>query len=176
MRNGFLAEVAVCALLATSAFAQSKTTVGTWTVGTWKLDVAHSDFGSPEPAPKSVTINILKDTPEMLSWRVHMIDDKGKAISYSWKGPKDGSMHPVMQNGKEIGKQSAKEEGEGGLHRHGDDPDGSTFDAHSKISDDGKTINEETTAKFKDGKESKSKTRYHRVSGTKKTAENKPEA
>ena len=167
MKNGFFAAFAVCALLATGALAQSKTAVGTW-----KMDMAQSDFGS-EPAPKSVTVTILKDTPEMLSWRVNMIDDKGKPMSYSWKGPKDGSMHPVMQNGKEIEKQSAQEEGEGGLHRHGEGPDGSSFDAHEKLSDDGKTMNEQITSKSKDGKESNSKSLYHRV-GMKKTAEKNP--
>jgi hypothetical protein len=168
MKNGFLIAFAVCALFATGALAQSKTAVGTW-----KMDMAKSDFGS-EPAPKSVTVTILKDTPEMLSWRVHMIDDKGKPMSYSWKGPKDGSMHPVMQNGKEIEKQSAQTEGEGGLHRHGESPDGSTFDAYGKMSDDGKTMSEQITAKSKDGKESNGKYFYHRVSGMKKSAEKSP--
>jgi hypothetical protein len=168
MRNAFVAAFAVCALFATGALAQSKTAVGTW-----KMDTAQSDFGS-ELAPKSVTVTVLKDTPEMLSWRVYMIDDKGKSMSYSWKGPKDGSMHPVMQNGKEIGKQSAQEEGEGGIHRHGEDADGSTFDAHEKILEDGKTMNEQITSKSKDGKESNSKSVYHRVNGMKKTAEKNP--
>jgi hypothetical protein len=89
----------------------------------------------------------------MLSWRVHLIDGKGKAISYSWSGPEDGSMQPVMQGGKEIGKQSAKKEDDGSLLRHGEDPDGSSFDARSKMSDDGNTMTEELTERLTDAYE-----------------------
>jgi hypothetical protein len=160
-----------CAILAISAMAQSKHSG----VGTWKVDMSQSDFGSG-PAPKSVTVTILKDTPKMLSWRVHMLDDKGKPINYSWSGPEDGSMHPVMQGGKEIGKQSAKKQDDGSLLRHGEDPDGSSFDARSKLSEDGTSMNEETTEKSKDGKESKQKIVYHRVRAVKEAAEKKAEA
>ncbi len=153
-----LFAVAVCLLLVdTGAVAQSKTSG----VGTWKLDASQSDFGS-DPAPKDIAITVLKDTPEVLSWRVHVLDAKGKDISYSWQGPEDGSMHPVMQDGKSIGNQSAKKQADGALLRHGEDPDGSSFDALSKISDDGKTMTEEATSKSKDGAQNKGKTVYHR--------------
>ena len=169
MRRKRLSIVAVvCLLGAISAWAQSKSVVGTW-----KVDIAQSDFGSG-PAPKSITVTILQDTPKMLSWRVHMIGHDGKVIAYSWKGPEDGTMHPVMENGKESGTQSAKREDDGSLTRHGEDPDGSSFDARSKLSDDGNTINEEITAKTKDNKESKSKTVYQRVKSQKKGADQKP--
>ena len=167
MRKALVTVAAVCVLLEIGAWGQSKHSV----VGTWKLDLSQSDLGS-SPKPKSVTVTILKDTPEMLSWRVHMMDEQGKAISYSWSGPEDGSMHPVMQSGKEIGKQSAKRESDGSLTRHGEEPDGSSFDARGKLSDDGKTISEEFNEKSKDGKESKGKYLYHRVSSAKKSAEN----
>jgi len=130
------------------------------------MDASQSDFGS-EPAPKSVTVTVLQDTSEMLSWRVHIVDDKGKNISYSWSGPQDGSMHPVMQNGKEMSKQSAKREEDGSLLRHDEDPDGSSTDARSKVSDDGNTMTDEMTTKAKDGKELKQKITYHRVTGKK---------
>ena len=81
----------VCGLLSYDRTWQSKTAVGTW-----KMDVAKSDFGG-DPAPKSVTVTIIKDTPEMLSWRVHMIDDKGHAVTYLWKGPKDGSRSTLVR-------------------------------------------------------------------------------
>ena len=149
----------LCSLLVAGALAQSSKSA----VGTWKLDTSESDFGSA-PAPKSLTVTVLKDTPAMLSWRVHMLDDKGKAISYSWSGPEDGTMHPVLQNGKEVSKQSAKREEDGSLTRHDQDPDGSSFDARGKISDDGNTITEEATSKSKDGKEFKQKYVYHRSS------------
>jgi hypothetical protein len=90
-------------------------------VGTWKVDIAQSTFGS-EPLPKSITVVILRDTPELSSWRVYGLDENGKAFAYSWSGPIDGTMHPVMENGKEIGKQSAKREDDGTLDRHGEDP------------------------------------------------------
>lgn len=62
----------------------------------WKLDLSQSDLG-PEPAAKSVTVTVYKDTPEMLSWRVDIVDSEGKASSFSWSGPEDGTMHPVMR-------------------------------------------------------------------------------
>ena len=150
----------VCALFAVGAWAQSQRSQA----GTWKLDLSQSDFGS-EQAPKSVTLTILKDTPTMLSWRVNVVGAKDEDMSFSWGGSKDGSMHPVTQNGKEISKQSAKREADGSLHRHGEEPDGSSFDAYSKTSDDGTTITDEITVKAKDGKEEKQKLVYHRVMG-----------
>jgi hypothetical protein len=107
---------------------------------------------------------ILKDTPTMLSWRAHVVSDKGEDVS-SWGGPTDGTLRPVTQNGKEISKQSAKREADGSLHRHGEQPDGSSFDAYSKVSNDGTTITDEITVKPKDGKEVKQKLVYHRRKG-----------
>jgi hypothetical protein len=145
-------------ILAASCFAQNSM----WTVGSWKLDTSASDFG-PDPVPKSLMVDILKDSEKMLSWKVTGTDDKGKPLTYSWSGPEDGSMHPVMQDGKEIGKQSAKRNADGSLTRHGEDSsDGSSFDATGKVSDDGKTITETATEKAKDGKESKLKFVYRR--------------
>lgn len=168
MRRTLLSATAIGVLLSISGWGQSKHS----DVGTWNVDISQSTFGS-EPAPKSITVVILKDTLQMLSWRVHGIDDKGKAFAYSWSGPEDGTMHPVMQNGKEVAKQSAKREDDGTLLRHGEDPDGSSFDARDKSSEDGKTIIEETTAKSKDSKESKTKTLYRRASAANKAAEKK---
>jgi hypothetical protein len=159
MRATFLclSVTTIGVLVVASALGQSKNS----DVGTWKVDISQSTFGS-DPAPKSITVVILKDTPQMLSWRVRGIDDKGKSFGYSWSGPEDGTMHPVMQNGKEIAKQSAKREDDATLLRHGEDADGSSFDARDKRSDDGNTISEESKAKSKDGKESTTKTIYHR--------------
>jgi hypothetical protein len=158
MRRLFISLVLACASLVGGAFSQTKQSQ----VGTWKLDVSQSDFGS-EPAPKSATVIVLKDTSALLSWRANMIDDKGQDVSFSWSGPPDGSMHPVMQGGKEVSKQSAKKEADGTLHRHGEDPDGSSFDAYSKVSDDGNSMTDDGTSKAKDGKESKQKWVFHRV-------------
>ena len=75
MRKAFVSAVFACTLLAISAWAQSKQSQ----LGTWNMDLSQSDFGS-DAAPKSVTLTVLKDTPEMLSWRVHVVDDKGKIM------------------------------------------------------------------------------------------------
>lgn len=171
MRRTLLSATAIGVLLSMSGWGQSKHS----DVGTWNVDIAQSSFGS-EPAPKSITVVILKDAPQMLSWRVHGVDDKGKAFAYSWSGPQDGTMHPVIQDGKEVAKQSAKREADGTLLRHGEDPDGRSFDARDKSSADGKTIIEEITAKSKDGKESKGKTLYRRASRSNEPAEKKPAA
>ena len=161
MRKVFVSAVFACTFFVLGSRAQSEHSQ----VGTWKMDMSQSNFGS-DPAPKAGTLKVLKDTPTMLSWRVQIVDDKGNGVWFSWSGPKDGSMHPVMQNGKEVSKQSAKIEGDGSLHRHGEDPDGSSFDAYSKESDN--AITDEITSRTKDGKESKAKTVYRRV--TVKTA------
>ena len=166
MRKLYVPAVFACALFVLGALAQSTQSQ----VGTWKMDASQSDFGS-EPAPKSVTVIVLKDTPAMLSWRGHIVDDKGENISQSWSGPQDGSMHPVMQKGKEISKQSAKREGDGSLHRHDEDPDGTITEAYSKVSGDGNSLTDILTMKSKDGKESKWKCVYHRV--MEKTGANK---
>jgi hypothetical protein len=150
-----------CLLLTlTVAFAQQKASA----VGTWKVDIAHSDFGS-DPAPQSITVTILKDTPQMLSWRVNGVRAKGEPFTYSWSGPEDGTMHPVIVEGKDgTDTQSAKREQDGTLVRRGENSDGSSFEARSVMSADGKTITEATTSKSKDGKESKQSYIYRRVS------------
>jgi hypothetical protein len=165
MRRTLLTVTVVWVLLGSGAWGQTKHSA----VGTWKVDIAHSEFGAGEK-PKSITVVVLKDSPKMLSWRVRGVDGNGKAFAYSWSGPEDGTMRPVMQDGKEISKQSAKREEDGALLRHGEDPDGSSFDARSRMSEDGNSMNEETTTKEKDGKESKQKAVYLRVSMKKKTA------
>ena len=161
MRKAVVSAVFACALLPVSAWAQSKQSQ----VGTWKMDASQSDFGS-DPAPKSVTVAVLKDTPEMFSWRVQDVDDKGESNSYSWSGPPDGSMHPFMKNGKEVFKQSEKREEDGSILGHAES-NGSSTDARIKMSDDGNTIMEDITTKAKDGKELKQKITYHRVTGKK---------
>jgi hypothetical protein len=150
----------VWALLSMSAvLAQEKHSA----VGTWKLNVAQSDFGS-EPAPKSVVGTISADTPQMMSYRVNSVDDKGVRSTVSWSGPEDGSKHPMMLNGKPVGQMSVTKESDGTIVRHGEDStDGSTFDARGSLSPDGKTFTDEITEKSKDGKESKEKQVWQRV-------------
>jgi hypothetical protein len=132
-------------------------------VGIWKLDLQKSTFGS-EAAPKSLTLTILKDTPQSISWRVDLIDDTGNPYSYSWSGPVDGSMQPITgADGGQIGKESAKRDGDA-LVRHGEDPkDGSSFDARATVSEDGNTLTDVMTMKSKDGKVSKDTAVMHRV-------------
>jgi hypothetical protein len=155
------------ALLAVSVgLAQDKPS----TVGTWKLDLAQSDLGS-EPPPKSWTGTILKDSPQMFSIRAHCIDYKGKPFVYSWSGPADGSMHPIMADGKPIGQASAQREQDGTVVRHGKESDGSTFESHVTLSPDGSTLTEEMTEKDQDGKEIKEKWVYQRVSGSHQNAQ-----
>ena len=114
--------------------------------------------------PKSVTLDILKDTPDASAWRVDVVDDKGQSHSYSWNGPTDGSMQDLKTaDGQVIGKESVKRDGDT-LVRHGEDPkDGSSFDARSTLSADGNTITDVVTTKSKDGKTSKTTGVFHRV-------------
>jgi hypothetical protein len=171
-KTRFLHGIACLSLALAGALAQQNVS----TVGTWKLDLTQSDFGS-DPALKSVTINILKDTPQAFSWRVHLVDDKGKASSYSWSGPEDGSMHPIVETGKPSDSQeSAKKEADGTLVRHGESTDGSSFDARATVSADGKTITDQVVGKSKDGKENKAKYVYHRVATGSASVEKKSES
>jgi hypothetical protein len=162
--------IACLSLALGGAFAQQKAT----TVGTWKLDPAQSDFGG-DPALQSATVTILKDTPQMLSWRVRVVDDKGKPSSYSWSGPEDGSLHPIIETGKtSTSQESARKDADGGLIRHGEGSDGSSFDAKSTISADGNTITDQMTGKSKDGKASKAKYVYHRAAANSASMDKKP--
>jgi len=121
-------------------------------VGTWKADLKESKFGGEE-APKSLTLTIMKDTPQLLSWRVEEVDAKGKAMSYSWSGPQDGTMQPVKgADGKEVAKESFKDE-KGVTIRRGDGgKDGPSFESHVTMSADGTTMTDVVTGKSKDGK------------------------
>jgi len=161
------ALVAALTLASVTASAQTNASKGS-SVGTWKLDVAKSSFGS-DPAPKAVTLNILKDTPEANSWRVEVVDEKGQSMSYSWSGPQDGSLHPVKDSkGKTIAEESLKHDKDGALLRHGvDSNDGSSFDSHAVLSADGNTITDVVTSKAKDGKTSKATMIYHRAAAAK---------
>jgi hypothetical protein len=144
--------VLLAVLAAPAAFAQAAASHSA--VGTWKADLKESKFGD-EGVPKSLTLTITKDTPQLLSWRVDVVDATGKAMSYSGSGPKDGTMQPVKgSDGKEIGKESFKEEN-GVLIRHGDGgKDGPPFEAHVTMSADGNTMTDVVTSKSKDGKPS----------------------
>jgi len=132
--------------------------------GNWKLDIAQSEFGSG-PAPKSVAGTIFKESPQMFSYRSHGIDDKGKPFSESWSGPEDGSMHPLILNGKPGSQASVTRDQDGTLVQHSKDADGSTGEARISMSPDGNTSTIEGTSKSKDGKESRDKQVWHRVGG-----------
>jgi hypothetical protein len=166
MKNSALVAVTLT-LWSFSAFAQTNGSKAS-AVGTWKLDLAKSSFGS-EPAPKAVTLTILKDTPELSSWRVDVVDDKGQPMSYSWSGPEDGSLLPVKgDKGQIVAQESLKRDKDGALLRHGvDSNDGSSFDARSVLSADGNTITDVVTSKAKDGKTSNMTMIYRRVAGAK---------
>jgi hypothetical protein len=138
-------------------------------VGNWKLDIAQSELG-PGPAPKSVAGTIFKESPQMFSYRSHGIDDKGKPFSEAWSGPEDGSMHPLIRDGKPSGQASMTRDPDGTLVQHSKDPDGSTSEGRLSISPDGNTSTLEGTSKSKDGKESKEKQVWHRVGASAKPA------
>jgi hypothetical protein len=166
LKNVSTATIMVVVLNASLAMAQTNASKAS-AVGTWKMDLKQSTFGSEAP-PKSVTLNILKDTPDASAWRVDVVDDKGQSHSYSWSGPTDGSMQDLKAaDGQVIGKESLKRDGDT-LLRHGEDPkDGSSFDARSTLSADGNTITDVVTAKSKDGKTSKTTGVFHRLAGGK---------
>ena len=81
-------------LLTLASFAPAQTNAAkTSTVGTWKADLAKST--SSGPAPKAVTLTILKDAVELMSWRVDLVDDKGASMSFSvGAAPLDGTPQP----------------------------------------------------------------------------------
>jgi hypothetical protein len=158
----FAAAILVCS--AHGIFAQ-----GISQVGTWNVDISESDFGGA-PVPRSITMNILEDSPQKCSWRVDTIDDKGNKSSFSWSGPEDGTLHPVMDpSGKILLRESLKKTPDGTLLRHGEDPDGSSFDGLAKMSADGTSIVDTVKSRGKDGKQSMTQ-KYvaHRVSRTAK--------
>jgi hypothetical protein len=145
-----------------SAPAQTNATRAS-TVGTWKADLAKTTVGT-EPAPQAITLTILKDSIEVTSWRVEVVDAKGESMSYSWSGPLDGSLQPVKDSkGQVLLQESLTRDKQGALLRHGVEPDGSSFDARSTLSADGNTITDVITVKAKDGKTSTETTVYRRV-------------
>ena len=166
LKNVSTATIMVVVLNASLAMAQTNASKAS-AVGTWKMDLKQSTFGSEAP-PKSVTLNILKDTPDASAWRVDVVDDKGQSHSYSWSGPTDGTMQDLKApDGQVVGKESLKRDGDT-LLRHGENPnDGSSFDARSSLSADGNTITDVVTVKSKDGKTSKTTGVFHRVAGAK---------
>jgi hypothetical protein len=139
----------------------------TSTVGTWKADLAKSSWTSG-PAPKALTLTILKDTPEVTSWRVDIVDPKGDATSFSWSGPPNGSLQPLKDpKGTVLIQESLKLDKDGALLRHGSDST-ATFDGRATLSADGNTITDVTTIKMKDGKTFTDTTVYRRVAVGKK--------
>jgi hypothetical protein len=130
--------------------------------GTWKLDSAKGDSGSEQPL-MTMTATISRVAPNSLSICLDGVDPTGKSFSSSWVGAEDGIMHS-FDNGS--GRQSVRREGNV-LIRHGETPDGSTFEARESLSADGNTITGEMIIKSKDGKEEKSHSVWHRVLSTK---------
>jgi hypothetical protein len=144
-------SVVLFLLAARPAFAQPAASHVS-SVGTWKADLKESKFGGEE-VPKSLTLTITKDTPQLLAWRVDVVDAKGQAMSYSWSGPQDGTMQSIKgPDGKEVGKESFKDE-KGVLVRRGDGgKEGPSFESHVTMSADGNTMTDVITGKSKDGK------------------------
>ena len=161
MRKVHTPVVVVMLLNASLALAQTNASK-TSAVGTWTMDLKQSTFGS-EPPPRSVTLNIVKDTPEASAWRVDVVDAAGKSVSYSWSGPVDGTLQPLKgADGQVIGKESLKRDGDALLRRGEDPSDGSSFDSRATMSADGNTITDVTTMKSRDGKTSKATAVYRR--------------
>jgi hypothetical protein len=136
-------------------------------VGTWKMDLTKSSSGS-EPAPKAVTLTILTDTPKSSSWKVDVVNAKGESNSFSWSGPADGSLQPVKgPKGEVLLQESLSRDKDGAVLRHGEAPDGSSFDGRATLSADGNTITDVVTSKTKDGKTTKETHVYQRVTAAK---------
>lgn len=131
-------------------------------VGNWKLDIAQSQFAAGDPPPKSMSGRISEETPQKVSFRVHGLDDKGKAFWYSWSGPEDGSKHPILMNGKPGDQTFFTRDQDGTLVQHIERADGSTSEGRISLSPDGNTLTIEGTSKSKDGKESRDKQVWHR--------------
>jgi hypothetical protein len=137
------------------------------TVGTWKADLSRSTGGTG-PAPKAITLTVLKDSVESTSWRIDIVDAKGESMSYSWNGPLDGSLQPVKDaKGQILLQESLKRDTQGALLRHGVEADGASFDARSTLSADGNTLTDVITVKAKDGTTSTETTVYRRVDSQK---------
>ena len=136
----FALAVALLTIGPFNAPAQTKAT-GASTVGTWKADLA-KNTGGTDPAPKAITLTVLEDSAERMSWRVEIVDAKGESISYSWSGPTDGSLQPVKgPNGQVLMQESLARDTQGALLRHGvDSKDGSSFDGRATLSADGNTV------------------------------------
>ena len=166
--------MAMCALVVAllgfgsfNAFTQTNATQ-TSMVGTWKLDLAKSSLGSG-PAPKAITLTILKDAPELTSWRIDIVEAKGQSMSFSWSGPLDGSLQPLKDSkGQVLVQESLTRDKDGALLRHGEDStDGSSFDGRATLSADGNTLTDVVTSKSKDGQTLKETMVYHRVTAGK---------
>ena len=64
------------------------------TPSTWTLNLAKSDFGGG-PGMKSEVETITVDTDKWLSYRDVTIEDNGKKTTSIWRGPADGTLHPI---------------------------------------------------------------------------------
>lgn len=131
-------------------------------IGKWELDTNQSELSANSSSIKSLTLEISKDSQKMLTWHGHGMDKDGKSFDIAWSGPEDGSKHPTMFNGNATLNQYAKKVNEAIL-RHGEDDNG-YFDSRMTISQDGKTLTDEIVDKSKDGKETREKEVFHRVS------------
>lgn len=139
-----------------AAFAQNSSTVGTW-----KYDAAQSDSGS-QPKPKSMTLVITKDTPQMLAWRVTEIDADGKTMHESWSGAPDGSMHPLKTTGGNG--QASFQNNNGEYTVHWKMPNGMTAESHIVTSDGGNTMTEHLTGTGENGQPTTQTIVWRRVS------------
>lgn len=132
--------IAVAAVLLTAAmpgaFAQHSGR------GTWKYDAAHSDFGSG-PKPKSMTLVITKDTPQMLAWHLTEVRSDGKIERESWSGPRDGSMQTLKRTGGDG--QASFTADEGGQFTINEKTSDGTSQSQVTVSDNGNTMTQHMT-------------------------------
>lgn len=140
-----------------SAFAQN-TSQNSSGVGTWKFEAAQSDFGSM-PKPKSMTLYITKDTPQMLAWHLRGVDADGKPIHESWSGPQDGTMQTLKRSGGSG--QASFTNNNGTFTIHEKLANGETSD--STVTSDGHTMTEKETGTDSKGQPFTATIVWHRV-------------
>jgi len=115
------------------------------TPSTWRLNQSKSDFGSIPPY-RSDEINFTTDTPEKMVFSEVVVDAEGTVTRMSWNGVPDGTLQPLIgSDGDKVSFNRDATIWRAVFH------DGSSQDGHQSLSDDGKTLIQESTSSFADG-------------------------
>jgi hypothetical protein len=146
-----LAKLGFLPLLLAGTLAGAQSTTDPWQ-GTWNLNVAASKLHDP-PDYKTLTINVQPRGGDTLKvkWTMTGTRGDGTPIDLAYDGEADGTPHPIMGNGRQVGTASYSQVSAHKHSAHFDYITGRTISETVTLGQDGKRFTAQMHVTTKQG-------------------------